>query len=140
MKTYAVKKIVVLMAAIAALAASTLGGSDNSVVHLKLTAILVCDDSGARSVLKNGKRLQGTSPCQAAGSVPSDTSNSSLAMNPAIAPQSAGSNAAGGAAPANASKGASRDAAGVRTPEGDRLLSFEVGDLQIVIVVLCPGT
>lgn len=108
MKIFRVKQIVALAAAIGAFAAWTPAASDNSTVHIDLSAILSCDGSASGSIISNGSRLQGTTPCQATGSLPADGSS-----GPGIGATSIG------------------------TPDGALLLSFEGREVEVVVFV-CP--
>jgi hypothetical protein len=108
MKIFRVKQIIVLAAAIGAFAPWTPATSDNSTVHIVLSAIFTCDSSASGSIISNGNRLQGTTPCQATGSIPADSSS-----GPGIGANS------------------------ISTPDGALLLSFEGGKVEVV-VCLCP--
>lgn len=139
MKAFRVQQIVVVALAIGAFAASTTAASDNSTVRIVLSVLLVCDGSGSGSVISNGSRLQGTSPCQTAGSLLADGGSSTGANGAGNAPEGEGSNPPGATALVDSSRGLSGNAIKVSTPEGRALLAFDVGELQVVIVVLCPG-
>ncbi|HXZ11875.1 MAG TPA: hypothetical protein VEG64_05745 [Candidatus Sulfotelmatobacter sp.] len=138
MKIFRLKQIFILAAAITAFAAWTPAASDNSTVRLVLTALLNCDGSGPGSVISNGHPVLGTNPCPSSGTLPAIGSSATGATSRENAPQSAGSSPSGEAVPANASRGTG--APGIVTPVGALLLSFEGGEVEIVIVFLCRGT
>ena len=140
MKILPLKQIIVLAAAIATFAAWTPAASDNSTVHIVLTAILTCDDSGPASVINNGHRLQGTSPCKAPPSLPADGSKSGGSTGVDNALRSAGSSPAGETARAVGTGAPGIDATSISTPDGALLLAFERGDIEVIIVVVCPAS
>jgi hypothetical protein len=139
MKKFSVKQIIVLAVAIGVFATWTPAASDNSTVHLVLTAILTCDDSAPGSVISNGHRLQGTSPCQAPATLLADTSKPGGSTGPDNVLQKAGSSAARETARALGSAASVIDATSISTPDGALLLAFERGEVEVIIVVVCPA-